>query len=245
MTDNYSINPQIHGLFGEHVNVRLDTVSVERPNGSLDVNLPVLVLTVEDVDGTEIVVKLDEGSAGTLSTTITDHLGLLRHPEVVERIEATFAGTAETVTVDRAMLMREAVASTRMDRGETISLGPQTNYAVAPGEWLQEWLEHRQMSRDQAAGIFGCSREEFDKIISGDTLITNELADDLALLTGIPTKSWLRMEELYRADLERITQKQASGYECAFCPAQFDTADEMNDHYNNMHPDQGVEGSTD
>ena len=210
--NNYELNPQVHGLFGEHVNVRLDEVTVERPDGSDPVVMPVLVLEVEDVDATEIKVLLDEGSAATLIGALTAHLGLLRYPDVIEKIKQTHAGTAETVDVVRGMLAREAVASTRMDRGETIAIGtPQTNYAVAPGEWLQEWLEDRTMSWDQAASLLGRSRKEIDDIVSGKTPITSELAEELANLTNMPAKSWLRIEEMYRSDVERLAQKDKEG----------------------------------
>jgi addiction module HigA family antidote len=80
----------------------------------------------------------------------------------------------------------------------------QTNYAVAPGEYLAEWLDENQMTQQQAAGRLGVSRKQVNEIVNGRAPIVPEASVRLARLTGIPADSWLRFEATYRADLARL-----------------------------------------
>jgi HTH-type transcriptional regulator/antitoxin HigA len=72
----------------------------------------------------------------------------------------------------------------------------ETNYAVAPGEYLKEWLnEQHPLTR---------TTTQLSDIIEGTAPITTDIAAQLEHLTGIPTSSWLRHEATYRSDLERL-----------------------------------------
>ena len=42
-----------------------------------------------------------------------------------------------------------------------------TNYAVAPGEYLEEWLEDQEMTQLQCADRLGCSRQLDNGIVHG------------------------------------------------------------------------------
>lgn len=83
-----------------------------------------------------------------------------------------------------------------------------TNYAVAPGAFLEEWLEDQDMTQGQAAERLGCSRKQVNEIVNGRAPISAETALRLARLTGIPADAWLRYEALYRADIERIRDEE-------------------------------------
>lgn len=83
-----------------------------------------------------------------------------------------------------------------------------TKYAVAPGAYLDEWLENEHMTQGEAAARLGCSRKQVNEIINGHAPVTAETASRLARLTGIPTDAWLRYESLYRADLTRIRDEE-------------------------------------
>jgi addiction module HigA family antidote len=83
-----------------------------------------------------------------------------------------------------------------------------TNYAVAPGEFLDEWLQDQAMTQGQAAERLGCSRKQVNELIHGRAPISGETASRLARLTGIPVDAWLRYEALYRADLARIRDEE-------------------------------------
>lgn len=84
---------------------------------------------------------------------------------------------------------------------------PRTNYAVAPGAYLQEWIDEQELSVQQAAAFLGCSSKQLGEIISGQTPITDKIAHRLAQRVGIPAESWLRYENTYRADIARIARQ--------------------------------------
>ena len=79
-----------------------------------------------------------------------------------------------------------------------------TDYAVAPGEFLAEWLDDTDMTQQQAAMRLGVSRKQVNEIVNGRAPITADTALRLERLTDIPTDSWLRFEAAYRADLARL-----------------------------------------
>ena len=87
-----------------------------------------------------------------------------------------------------------------------------TNYAVAPGEYLEEWVDEHGLSLQAAAGLLGYSHEQVNEIISGRVPITAETATRLARVTGITARSWLRYESAYSEDLKRRSQGHWSRY---------------------------------
>jgi HTH-type transcriptional regulator/antitoxin HigA len=83
-----------------------------------------------------------------------------------------------------------------------------TNYAVAPGEYLEEWIEDQGLSQQRVADLLGCSRKQVNEIINGRAPITSDTAMRLERVVGIPAGSWLRYEAAYRADLARIADEE-------------------------------------
>ncbi|MBT1606350.1 HigA family addiction module antitoxin [Curtobacterium flaccumfaciens] len=84
----------------------------------------------------------------------------------------------------------------------------QTNYAVAPGEYLEEWIEDRGLSQADAANLLGCSRKQVNEIVNGRAPITADTALRLQRVVGIPAQTWLRYEAAYRADRARIEDEE-------------------------------------
>lgn len=80
----------------------------------------------------------------------------------------------------------------------------QTNYAVAPGEFLAEWLDDNNMTQQAAADRLGVSRKHVNEIVNGRAPVVADTAIRLARLTSIPVDSWMRFEAMYRADLARL-----------------------------------------
>jgi HTH-type transcriptional regulator/antitoxin HigA len=80
----------------------------------------------------------------------------------------------------------------------------QTNYAVAPGEYLKEWLEEHHQPLEDLSSLLVCTPRQATKLLTGYTRITPTLATRLELLTTIPADTWLRYETKYRSDLERL-----------------------------------------
>lgn len=82
-----------------------------------------------------------------------------------------------------------------------------TNYAVAPGEFLADWLEEHQQSQAQLARQMDVSPKHVSMLINGATL-TPETALKLSRATGSSVKYWLSLEAKHRADLVRITEAE-------------------------------------
>lgn len=83
-----------------------------------------------------------------------------------------------------------------------------TNYAVAPGEYLEEWIEDQGLSQQQVAERLGVSRKHVNEIVNGHAAVTQDMALRLERVVGIPAEAWLRYEAAYRADLARITDQE-------------------------------------
>ncbi|KIA73363.1 HigA family addiction module antidote protein [Arthrobacter sp. MWB30] len=83
-----------------------------------------------------------------------------------------------------------------------------TNYAVAPGEYLEEWIEEQGLSQQHVAELLGCSRKLVNEIVNGRAPITNDTAIRLERVVGIPADSWLRYETAYRADIARLADQE-------------------------------------
>lgn len=84
-----------------------------------------------------------------------------------------------------------------------------TNYAVAPGEYLEEWIEDEGLTQARVADLMGVSRKHVNEIVNGRATITPETALVLERVVGIPAKAWLKYEAMYREDLARIRDEGA------------------------------------
>lgn len=84
-----------------------------------------------------------------------------------------------------------------------------TNYAAAPGEYLEEWIDHHGLSQQRVAELLGSSRKQVNEIVNGRAPITSDTAMRLERVVGIPANTWLKYEALYRADLARIADEIA------------------------------------
>lgn len=84
----------------------------------------------------------------------------------------------------------------------------ETNYAVAPGEYLEEWIDARGFSQQHVADLLGCSRKQVNEIVNGRAPVTSDTAIRLERVVGIPADTWLRYEVAYRADLARIADQE-------------------------------------
>lgn len=83
-----------------------------------------------------------------------------------------------------------------------------TNYAVAPGEYLEEWIDDHGLSQQRVAELLGSSRKQVNEIVNGRAPITSDTAMRLERVVGIPARTWLKYEALYRADLARIADEE-------------------------------------
>ena len=79
-----------------------------------------------------------------------------------------------------------------------------TDYAVAPGEYLQEWRDDRGLSQKEVAELLGLNVSHVDGLVCGYAPVTADIAARLERVVGIPTQTWLRYEATYQEDLERM-----------------------------------------
>lgn len=83
-----------------------------------------------------------------------------------------------------------------------------TDYAVATGEFIEEWLDDHAMTRAELARRTGVSRKHITMVIAGAP-VTPDFAMKLELVTHIPAQRWLALEAQYRADVERLGLEHA------------------------------------
>ena len=62
-----------------------------------------------------------------------------------------------------------------------------TNYAVAPGEYLEEWIDDHGLSQQRVAELLGSSRKQVNEIVNGRAPITSDTATMPKLLTTFST----------------------------------------------------------
>lgn len=80
-----------------------------------------------------------------------------------------------------------------------------TNYAVSPGEYLDEWIEDNYLTVEKIAEESGLTVDELNDFLSDDpSPMTINLAVSLFEVTGIRVEHWLNLEFVYRKDLERL-----------------------------------------
>ncbi|MCW2785552.1 MAG: addiction module antidote protein HigA family [Marmoricola sp.] len=94
------------------------------------------------------------------------------------------------------------------------------NYAVAPGAYLEEWLEEQGLSQQAVAEMLGSSRKQVNEIINGHAPISSETAMRLERVVGIPAATWLKYEAIYRSDRARLADSES-----------------LAEHLDEIHPD--------
>ena len=79
-----------------------------------------------------------------------------------------------------------------------------TNYAVAPGEFVAEWMEDNTISLSDMSERMGITEKSLIALLDGTADLTNTLAATLEKVTGIKARIWLSYETTYRADKVRL-----------------------------------------
>lgn len=78
------------------------------------------------------------------------------------------------------------------------------DYAVPPGETLQEVLESLGMSKKELALRCSLTEQTIHRICKGEQPITYESAERLEMATGVPARIWNNLEMQYRQQLAKI-----------------------------------------
>ncbi len=82
------------------------------------------------------------------------------------------------------------------------------NYAVPPGETLQETLESIGMSQAELSQRTGRPKKAINEIIKGKAAITPETAIRLERVLGVPASFWNNLERNYQETLARLREEK-------------------------------------
>lgn len=83
------------------------------------------------------------------------------------------------------------------------------DYAVPPGETVQETLDARGMTQAELAERTGRPRKVINEIVKGKAAITPETALRLEHVLGVPARLWNNLESNYREVLARHAEAQS------------------------------------
>ena len=78
----------------------------------------------------------------------------------------------------------------------------QPDYAIPPGEYLEEVLEDRGFIKGEFARSIGMSVPQVKELFIGKKQITTELAMKLEKKTDVPAHVWTGLEKQYRMALK-------------------------------------------
>lgn len=66
--------------------------------------------------------------------------------------------------------------------------------AIHPGQYIGELIEDYNMTQKEFAEKLGLSPKTISKLVNGEELINNDIAQKLAKFTNISMKTWLNLQ---------------------------------------------------
>jgi HTH-type transcriptional regulator / antitoxin HigA len=82
------------------------------------------------------------------------------------------------------------------------------DYAVPPGQTLQETIDTLGIDQRELAARAGLSAKHVNQIIKGVAPLTHDTAIGLERVTGVPARMWNNLEANYREQLARLAEKE-------------------------------------
>ncbi len=82
------------------------------------------------------------------------------------------------------------------------------DYAVIPGETLQETIEYLNMTQAEFAKRMGMTEQSLVRIIKGEQVISQETAQKLELVTGTACEFWMNLETQYQRQRQLIEDRK-------------------------------------
>lgn len=83
----------------------------------------------------------------------------------------------------------------------------QPDYAVPPGETIQELLEINELTLEELSEQTGIDQEQLYDVVQQGRALTEGTVDKIAIILGVPKSFLMNLERNYRETLERITIK--------------------------------------
>jgi HTH-type transcriptional regulator/antitoxin HigA len=82
------------------------------------------------------------------------------------------------------------------------------DWTVPPGSMLEEKIAEMGLTVETMAQRIELTPMEARRLLEGEIVLTDELADKLENLTGIPHEVWNNWEQTYRDDLIRLSSQE-------------------------------------
>ena len=80
------------------------------------------------------------------------------------------------------------------------------DYAVSPGNHIEEWLDDQGINAAELARRLDVTPKHVSELLSGKAPLSATVALGLERVTGIPARIWNRFEAGYREDLARLAE---------------------------------------
>lgn len=75
------------------------------------------------------------------------------------------------------------------------------DYNRPPGTTIRDLIEDRKMSATQLSELTGLSQETVEQLLTGNVLLTDDIATRLETALGVSASFWVRREAMYRERL--------------------------------------------
>lgn len=76
-------------------------------------------------------------------------------------------------------------------------------YAIHPGSYIKDEVEHRKITMQQAAQSLGLTIKDYNKLLKGQINVNENIANKLEEFLDIPKAYWIRVQESY--DIKILT----------------------------------------
>lgn len=87
------------------------------------------------------------------------------------------------------------------------------NYLLWPGQYLQEWMNDNGYDEEYISKNTGMWPHVVMNLIDGRMPVTEAIAASLEHLTSIPKTAWMKYEQKYEEDRERLMAMGSDGKE--------------------------------
>ena len=81
---------------------------------------------------------------------------------------------------------------------------------VPPGATIAEQLIEKKMLRGKFAQLMGMNKNEVADLLSGASVLTDDIAERLESVLGVPANFWINLESIYRDKLRMAQNSKAS-----------------------------------
>lgn len=79
-----------------------------------------------------------------------------------------------------------------------------TYIATPPGETIREQLADRGLTQKEFAVHMNLSEKHISKLINGEVQLTQDVANRLESVLGVPASFWNNLESIYREKLAKV-----------------------------------------